>query len=177
MTLDHGSYNRQISKRGFDCIGFKMLSLSLVSLLAPTQAFQSGSHLPMIPSRLSSISQTKMLPRNLASTTGFCSYKSSCNKSRICQRMETVAYLSAVTNDQLPEDSADADIEKEPVPLKEDEEFIKAVVEVKYAALNVTESSVKLTSAIVTKVPGILGRLLGASVDREFRYVPSTSCI
>jgi hypothetical protein len=91
--------------------------------------------------------------------------------------METVAYLSAVTNDQLPEDSADADIEKDPVPLKEDEEFIKAVVEVKYAALNVTESSVKLTSAIVTKVPGILGRLLGASVDREFRYVPSTSCI
>jgi len=75
--------------------------------------------------------------------------------------METVAYLSAVTNDQLPED--------DPVPLKDDEEFIKAVVEVKHAALNVTESSVKLTSAIVTKGPGIIGRLLSASVDKEFK--------
>jgi len=77
--------------------------------------------------------------------------------------METVAYLSAVTNDQLPED--------DPVPLKDDEEFIKAVVEVKHAALNVTESSVKLTSAIVTKGPGIIGRLLSASVDKEFKRI------
>jgi len=164
MTLDHIGYNGQISKRRFDCNRFGMLPLLMVTLFTPTEAFLSGRHLPMIPSRLSSNSQTKISPMNLATTTGLHSYRSPWNKFRKCQRMETVAYLSAVTNDQLPED--------DPVPLKDDEEFIKAVVEVKHAALNVTESSVKLTSAIVTKGPGIIGRLLSASVDKEFKYVP-----
>ncbi len=56
-----------------------------------------------------------------------------------------------------------------PIPLKEDEEFIAAVNEVKEAAKNVTSSSVQLTSAIVSKGPGIFWRLFTTLVSKEMR--------
>lgn len=68
--------------------------------------------------------------------------------------------LSLVTDDEL---------EMDHVPLKEDLDFKKAVEKVKGAALNVTESSVKLTSTIVTKGPGIIGRLFKSLISKEFR--------
>ena len=82
----------------------------------------------------------------------------------------TVTFLSSSAVHQ-PEDS---DIEEadDPVPLKEDEEFIEAVKEVKDAAINVTESSVKLVTTAVTKGPGIIGRLVSAVASKELRYVP-----
>ena len=61
------------------------------------------------------------------------------------------------------------DAEDGPVPLKEDEKFIAAVNEVKVAAQNVTESAGKLTTTIVSKGPGILGRLFMALVSKEMR--------
>lgn len=86
------------------------------------------------------------------------------------RRKGTVTFLSSSTVQQ-PEDS---DIEEaaDPVPLKEDEEFIEAVKEVKDAAINVTESSVKLVTTAVTKGPGIIGRLVSAVASKELRYVP-----
>jgi hypothetical protein len=79
---------------------------------------------------------------------------------------ETLINLSSLADAGYVEDE-----DVEDVPLKEDEAFQKAVEEVKDAALNVTESSVKLTSTIVTKGPGIIGRLLKAVLSKEFRYV------
>lgn len=66
-------------------------------------------------------------------------------------------------NNELISDPAD------PVPLKEDEELMAAVQEVKDAAINVTTSSAQLTSAIVNRVPGIFWRLFTAFVDKEIR--------
>jgi len=165
--MDQASYFRQISKKRFDYISVGMLSLSLAAICTPTQAFLSASyHIPMIPSRVSSNSQTKMPPMNLA--------PSAPNKSRISQRLGTISYLSTIAEDHMPEDAADSDLTKEPIPLKEDEEFIKAVQELKGAALNVTESSVQLTSAIIKKGPGIIGRLLAAVADNQLGYVHPT---
>ena len=61
--------------------------------------------------------------------------------------------------------------EIQPKSLKEDEVFIAAVQEVKYAAKNVTSSSAQFTSAIVSKGPSILWRIFAAFVDVEIRYV------
>ncbi len=78
-------------------------------------------------------------------------------------------YLSAITDAEF--DVGDDEVQD--IPLKEDLDFKKAVEEVKDAALNVTESSVKLTSTIVTKGPGIFMRLLKTVLSREFRCVSS----
>ena len=56
-----------------------------------------------------------------------------------------------------------------PVPLREDEEFIAAIKEVKEAAKNVTASSVQLTSAVVSKGPGIFWRLFTTFVQKGIR--------
>lgn len=74
-------------------------------------------------------------------------------------------YLSAITDAEF--DVGDDEVQD--IPLKEDLDFKKAVEEVKDAALNVTESSVKLTSTIVTKGPGIFMRLLKTVLSKEFR--------
>jgi len=57
----------------------------------------------------------------------------------------------------------------ERLPLMENEEFILAVKEVKSAAQNVTESAGKLTTTIISKGPGILGRLFMVLVSKEMR--------
>jgi hypothetical protein len=57
------------------------------------------------------------------------------------------------------------------IPLKEDEEFISAVNDVKEAAKNVTTSSVQFTSAIVSKGPGIVWRLFSTVVRKPIRCV------
>ena len=76
----------------------------------------------------------------------------------------TKMYMSSSTADENDvEDSVDH------VPLKEDEDFIAAVSEVKQAAKNVTASSVQLTSAIVKKGPGIFWRLFTTLVSKELR--------
>lgn len=171
--MDQASHFRQISKKRFDCITVVMLSLSLAAMFTPTQAFLSASYrIPVIPSRVSSKCQTKIPFMNLA--------PSASNKSRISKRFGTIVYLSAIAEDQMPEDAADSDLTeealtlKQPLKLKEDEEFIKAIQEVKGAALNVTESSVQFTSAIIKKGPGIIGRLLAALVDTQLWYVHPT---
>ena len=95
------------------------------------------------------------------------------NKNRTSRQEQIVfrdrlsMYLSAVTNADIGDD------EVQDIPLKEDVDFQKAVEEVKDAALNVTESSVKLTSTIVTKGPGIFMRLLKTVLSKEFRCVSS----
>jgi len=54
-------------------------------------------------------------------------------------------------------------------PLREDEEFITAVKEVKGAAQNVTSSAGELTKTIVNNGPNIMLRLLSALVSKEMR--------
>ena len=133
-------------------------SLALVAILfTPTSAF-TIINLPTVPLRAASI--------------GFYGGKHNINIGRQQHRCgeksvsttgtSTRMKLSLVTDDELETDH---------VPLKEDLDFKKAVEEVKGAALNVTESSVKLTSTIVTKGPGIIGRLFKSLISKEFRYV------
>lgn len=75
------------------------------------------------------------------------------------------------SDEEEEEEEREEDIENGVVPLKDDEEFIAAVKEVKEAAKNVTASSVQLTSAIVSNVPGIFWRLFTSLVSKEIRYV------
>lgn len=53
--------------------------------------------------------------------------------------------------------------------LREDEEFITAVQEVKGAAQNVTSSAGELTKTIVTNGPNIMLALFNAMVSKEMR--------
>mmetsp|Transcript_6246 Transcript_6246/g.6992 ORF Transcript_6246/g.6992 Transcript_6246/m.6992 type:complete len:685 (+) Transcript_6246:312-2366(+) len=87
-----------------------------------------------------------------------------CSKSHKSKEKKRTSPLMA----SLIDDSDETEI-KDPIPLKDDKEFIAAVKEVKEAALNVTASSVQLTSAIVTKGPGILRRLFAMVVSKELR--------
>lgn len=75
--------------------------------------------------------------------------------------------MSALADDNNLEQSQSDDVDH--VPLREDEEFIAAVSEVKQAAKNVTASSVQFTSAIVKKGPGIFWRSFTALVRKEIR--------
>lgn len=99
------------------------------------------------------------------------------------KRVKTNEYDKGVSISSLADENGDDDekelseeIENEEssetiVPLKDDEEFIAAVNEVKEAAKNITTSSVQFTSAIVTKGPGIFWRLFTTLVEKEIRCV------
>ena len=150
---------------------YGLASLAMVAtLVSPTSAFFHGN-LPPLPSRASSI--------------GFHGGKLRCPPQLKCEPNANLLKLIARQHNQKWREKSgsttstrmnmslvtDDEFETDHVPLKEDENFKKAVEEVKDAALNVTESSVKLTSTIVTKGPGIIGRLLTALLSKEFRYV------
>ena len=79
--------------------------------------------------------------------------------------------LGATSPQMASQAENNTETEIQPKSLKEDEVFIAAVQEVKYAAKNVTSSSAQFTSAIVSKGPSILWRIFAAFVDVEIRYV------
>lgn len=85
-------------------------------------------------------------------------------------RFRSDTKLKSFTSEST-EGTTDEDNEFEAPSLKENEEFIAAVTEVKAAAKNVTESTVALTSTIVKKGPDIIGMLLSALLSKELRYV------
>lgn len=151
-------------------IYFGVISLMMLStLIAPTSAllhskntFSIRQSQPWLAQNLV-LSPAKNLNRLRSNVYGLVEQQQK-------HARRTITFCSSVTDEHLPEES---EPKTELKPLKEDEDFIKAVEEVKDAALNVTESSVKLTSTIVTRGPGIIGRLLQALVAKEFRYVAS----
>lgn len=103
-----------------------------------------------------------------------CSSKIQYSQRRVWMNMlsSSLTDENEITSDEEEEEEErEEDIENGVVPLKDDEEFIAAVKEVKEAAKNVTASSVQLTSAIVSNVPGIFWRLFTSLVSKEIRYV------
>lgn len=164
-----------------------MLPIAAI-LITPTFALMQSS-LPRIPSRRISIGRLALTQSFIGTESAASSWQSQIHtsfqneKRRKSGKGEGHELLSSLTDDGFTEreqklsindklggsDEEEEEEEIEHIPLKEDEDFKSAVTEVKEAALNVTESSVKLTSTIVTKGPGIIGRLLMTVLSKEFR--------
>lgn len=177
MNLNHGSQSMTSTKPKsikhiiISCLGVFSFVITSIFLAPTTDALLHSRNIVSTPNRKMHLSrsihiqvpQRPGLPltrhQNLY---GVEATRTRRHKDHGC----TAMFCRSVTEEQIPDESENL---SQIIPLKEDEEFIKAVEEVKGAALNVTESSVKLTSTIVTKGPGIIGRLLQALMAKEFR--------
>jgi len=184
--MDHEKHGLSKARRQHEVIVFSIAALvMLCTLLTPAHALLH-SNLPHVPTRAAAFTRiggrshaTLPPPMRLTSATTYLPFNRIGKQENYYKekgRPATIAYLSAITADDDSETervplTEDEDEEFTRVPLMEDEEFKAALEEVKDAAKNVTESSVKFTSAIVTKGPGIIGRLLGTLVSKGFRYV------
>ena len=163
-------------KRPCHLFDLYIFSMTMAMFLLPTAAF-TNEIISRVPARAVSIGIGSGSHMNIQSSINsphrdagyrLAKFRNARGRKNFGQRFQhteaTTVHLSAVTNDEF----VDEDVEH--VPLKEDEDFKRAVEEVKGAALNVTESSVKLTSTIVTKGPGIIGRLFMTIFSKQFRY-------
>ncbi len=149
--------------------GICTLALVLSFIVVPTHGFHVGKNLVGLPSTLR--------------INNSCATRLSCNSASMGHRFESVRKdkmlgmrgvvgvkpLASALAGEHELDETEEDSEDEFKSLKEDEEFIAAVEEVRDAAKNVTASTVNLTSKIVTKGPGIIGRLLGCQITKGLR--------
>lgn len=172
-TMNSKECRNKFYKRGSF---LQLLSITFLVGVFPIHGFQSSSQLCRFQIRTHThvpISNhgKGSIPRAANNIDYMRCRENKCVQIQPNKRSKATTALLSSSAVQQPEDS---DIEKvdDPVSLKEDEEFIEAVKEVKDAAINVTESSVKLVTTAVTKGPGIIGRLVSAVASKELRYVP-----
>ncbi len=167
---NYGFDHRTNATKSPPIIGICTLALILSYIAVPVHGFHIGKNRVGMPFSLNKINSS-------------FANQLSCNSASIGHRFESLRahemygmkgvegfkpLSSALTSDHEVDETGE-DSEGEFKSLKEDEEFIAAVEEVKDAAKNVTASTVNLTSKIVTKGPGIIGRLLGCQITTGLR--------